>query len=338
MQGRPIQDERLGIAFARFVSSPAAQHIVGGQDFLGTLKQLVGSFLSRTIKDNAPSLIDLFNPSIGDYVLRRYAADTSAIFLAISSLRSIHALQTLRSQLSEEIISKQSYDALAGDLLAHMCTEEFKGFGGLYMAEVVAINISLGKADKKRQEMLRSAIQAMALEEPPSNCTTFAKVFGWALKRDIITEDTAINFVLAASTEGRDDDELRSLANLLMRTNSRVHKWDDAKEALQKCIIIWMSDNVSDIVKEDDVLEGVGYAEYMEAERVVEEAVAEKLKEFNGLIFTDFDIESALDAYDVREALDELYENGVDYERRFSSSGGNVLGAFDDVDDLFDRR
>jgi len=339
MYGRAISEETLGVAFARFVASPAAQHLVGGLDFLGTLKQLTGSFLSRTIRDNASSWINLFNPSIGDYVLRRYAADISGLFLAVRSLRSLPPLRNLQSQLSEGILSKPSYSRITLDLLTDMCAEAFTGFDAEYIAEVIEMNMAFVESDANRERMVITAIQALVQEAPPPDCATTARVYAWAAERKMLTDSVAIDFITAACADEREEEELGALASLLMGADRRTPHWTNAEDALQERAIAWMSENVSTLVTDNDVLANIDYQDYRSAERAVHEAVEEKLEEFNGLNFSHGDIEDATRDYDVREALDNLYLSGRDREDGYTSSNvGGLLGKFDDIDDLFDRR
>ncbi len=335
--GREISEESLGMAFARFASSAATQHLMGGLDFLGTVKQLTGSFISRRIRDGGTPLIDLFNPSIGDYVLRRFASDATALFFAIKSLRSLPPLKTLQSQVRDEVISKHSYSSITNDLLADMCEGAFKGFTVDYIAEIIILNIPFVEIDHKRKRLVKTAIQALVLDDLPSDCSTISYVYQWSIGQNIVSENAIFDFIVAASKTNRDEEEVRSLANLLGDLDQADPQWTDAHDALRDCAVEWMADSLPYYVGDNDILASVGFEEYLSAERAVESAVEEKLKEFSALQFTNADVESATSKFDAREALDDRYTGSATQESYSFSNVGNSLERFDDIDDLFER-
>ena len=336
--GRAILEHSLGVAFARYLAS-AVPHLVGGVDFLGTLKQLTGSFLSRTILHQGHTYISLFNPSIGDYVLRRYSADAGELFMVIKSHRSIPPLSTLRSQLNEGIISNSLYSSIANDLLSDMCAERFKGFEAGYIAEVIDMNRRLPDSGSKRRDKLFTAIQALALEDPPIDSSTAAGVFTWAIDQNMLEGSVALAFILAASaSDGHDEEELVALANLLKCADGDNPIWAEAQDALRKATVAWMADNVATLVAGTDTLADIDYEDYFSADRAVIKTVEEKFKEFVGINFSHEDAVSATDDFDAHEALDDLYSSGSGERGHTSSNVGKMLENFDDIDDLFERR
>lgn len=342
MQGRAIDEVELGVAFGRFAASSDAQYLVGGLDFFSTLKELTGSFVSRTISDSSSPAINLFNPSIGDYVLRRYTLDTTALVAAIRSLRTVASLITLRSQAKEEIISTEIYNSVLVRLMQSIQLDKYEGFSAAFIAEVIVMSIDLlGAASASRSSELASAVRTLAVDDVPSDGEAFCKALAWGLDYDFVGQEEACRVVATASSEGRAEDELHAFGALFEKLNSDQPGWDDAYDAIKASVIALVSDTVSELVSDRDTLVEIGYGEYWQAERAVADTVSWRLREFRYVDFDAFDVKSAIGSFDVQEALDSLYEPEVDddNERRYSPSGNIGLGLSDlhDIDDLFDR-
>ena len=101
-------------------------------------------------------MIDLFNPSIGDYVLKRYAGDVVALRLGMLSLRTLRSTITLRSLQGDGHLSKADaksiYDALFENLassgfaqasvayLSALC-DVYKNYGGLQVSPALRATV-----------------------------------------------------------------------------------------------------------------------------------------------------------------------------------------------------
>ena len=102
---RPIRENVLNEAYQRFISLPENQNMHGRREFQSNIRTLTGSFLNRTIEQKGPSMIDVFNPSITDFVLDHYVGDVIALQLAVTSLRTDECIVTLRSLVRNELLS-----------------------------------------------------------------------------------------------------------------------------------------------------------------------------------------------------------------------------------------
>ncbi|WNB75158.1 nSTAND3 domain-containing NTPase [Methylomonas koyamae] len=95
LNGQALSENSLAKAYHRFLILPENQNLHGRREFQSNIRLLTGSFLNRLVSSDGSSMIDLFNPSIGDYVLKRYAGDVVTVRLAIQSLRSVRSTITL---------------------------------------------------------------------------------------------------------------------------------------------------------------------------------------------------------------------------------------------------
>ncbi|MDR9847297.1 hypothetical protein RI048_03625 [Herbaspirillum huttiense SE1] len=85
--GREISEYTLSSMYGRLSAGSDGQRWVGKMDFQASIKMLTGSFLNRTISEKKTTF-DLFNPSIGDYVLERYASDVTSLSQLFEALHT----------------------------------------------------------------------------------------------------------------------------------------------------------------------------------------------------------------------------------------------------------
>jgi len=60
--------------------------------------------LTRFIVGDTQPFIRLFNPSLGDFVLNRYATNKPALRICFSSLQTLSSLNTLKDMVANKII------------------------------------------------------------------------------------------------------------------------------------------------------------------------------------------------------------------------------------------
>jgi GTPase SAR1 family protein len=102
--------------------------------FLKMLKASVGSILQRTVEgdDNVVS-IDLFNPSVADFLLERYLDDDGALALFFANLDTLASLRNLRSLHTFERLSGSTYS----EILKRLSVEKINTENYLAMPEYV---------------------------------------------------------------------------------------------------------------------------------------------------------------------------------------------------------
>ncbi|MHB9100912.1 MAG: nSTAND3 domain-containing NTPase, partial [Sulfuricella sp.] len=127
LNGYALGENILAEAYHRFLALPENQNLHGRREFQSNIRLLTGSFLNRTVSAQGPSMIDLFNPSIGDYVLERYAGDVIALRLGMQSLRTLRSTITLRSLQGDRRLSKADTKSICDTLIEHLAENDFDG-------------------------------------------------------------------------------------------------------------------------------------------------------------------------------------------------------------------
>ncbi|EIJ44119.1 hypothetical protein BegalDRAFT_3300 [Beggiatoa alba B18LD] len=136
---RSIDESLLSEAYQRYVSIPEHNNLHGKRDFSLNIKHLTGSFLKRVIYGKNEPFFNLFNPSVGDYILRRYANDTVSLKAGFLSLRTINSLNTLSDLSKNEIINSTIAKNIAEGLLDKAVLVSFKDYLPDYIAKLILI-------------------------------------------------------------------------------------------------------------------------------------------------------------------------------------------------------
>jgi adenylate kinase family enzyme len=196
---RALSEEQLAAAFSLYVD--ASPPLNGSFDFVGSIRQLTGSLLSRTIQHGSQPQIDLFNPSIGDYVLRRYASDTAALTMAISSLRTPQALRTLRALADAKIISESATQTILEGLLDSAIAAQFVGFEEGYVSEAAWMFIKGNAESKEPSEEIKEVLEFLLSGDVPSDCTSIACLYRWGIQHALVPRRPPQNPPLVAGSK-----------------------------------------------------------------------------------------------------------------------------------------
>lgn len=111
-----LSEDLLFESYRRFVESPKVRISKGESDILINVKKLSGSVLNRIVNQKVITY-DLFNPSIGDYVINRYCKNSDYLTIAFLSLHNTNCLKTLNSIRKQNIINEEIYGKIISSLL-----------------------------------------------------------------------------------------------------------------------------------------------------------------------------------------------------------------------------
>ena len=137
---------------------PENKNLHGRSEFQSNIRLLTGSFINRTVSPKGPATIDLFNPSIGDYVLKRYAGDVVALRLGMQSLRTLRSLITLRSFQADRRLSEADTKLICEALIEHLAENNFDDASVPYVSELCDVYRGCGGFKSKASVALRAAI------------------------------------------------------------------------------------------------------------------------------------------------------------------------------------
>lgn len=331
LNNKPIRENILAEAYHRFISLPENQTLHGRREFQSNIRTLTGSFLNRTIEQKGSPVIDIFNPSIADFVLDHYAGNVSELHLGVTSLRTAECILSIRSLVRNGLLAPADAFTIYSNVIKRLVASNFQEVGVSFVA-------SLCDAYGRRNpwpfidQDWEAAIHFVIHHESTS---TVAALFAlqWALTKNVSPE-FALNFVKSNVESMLSDEEIEAATSLLSDIPENTVDYDDVSASLDKNVLEMVAECLDDFIDVTDAFSKVSFGEDGEARDELEIMVRGKLDVLK-INYSSSDIKEILDKYDVAYELEKFYINSGEGEWEHShSSSGFVI---DEVDDLFDR-
>lgn len=334
LNGRPLMQEELAEAYSRIVSLHQNSGFRGQRDFLINLRHLTGSLLSRKSSDGDAYYIDLFNPSIADYVLRRYSNDVPSLKAGFVCLRSVSSISTLASIHKNKFISQNAYREIIIEILRTGISQNFLDYLPEHIAEVALTIVNSLDLEQRYTSEIRKALMFIRHRNVSDYRISIAKFYLWALKENEITEDEAAKFVLDSCTYEIDETDLELLSRIASCLDKNSAFYNNVIEQLRDSIVVYISNNLSELVSGADAFESIDYDDYSAAKERISSFVLRFLENFP-IEFSESDLESIINSFDTQAELENYYQNLHSdpiehHDTKFAKS-------IDEIDDLFDR-
>ncbi|WP_454740214.1 nSTAND3 domain-containing NTPase [Cupriavidus necator] len=332
LNGRPILQADLAEAFSRFVAHRDAGVLQGRRDLTMNLRHLCGSLLGRTVNEEGAAYLDLFNPSIVDFVLHRYAQDVPSLRAGFGSLRSTSSLRALL-----DLASNQRLDpATARHLLQYLCEQAreigFVGYSPEYIALACMASSLPGQEPDFSRPWVADAIAFVARADCPRDFHETARFLAAAGRTSRVSSGTLAGFIAQACEQRPSPAEFKQLSQLsaFLSPSELAH----AATLIEEAAVAYLADAVYDELEDQDVFEHVdGPHESHVAQRNLKRLVEQKFGEF-GIDPAKASVEEVVDAYDLRERMSEYFRAEDDH---VPHRGRRTDAYLDDIDDLFDR-
>jgi adenylate kinase family enzyme len=337
---RPISEGDLADAYSRYVSYPVNAGMHGRRDFLSTTRQLTGSLLKRKV-DRQNITYDLFNPSIGDYVLRRYTSDHPTLRLAFCSLRTYSSLDTLHQLYTTKWVTQSTYSGMLHSILKEALSEKLAGYSAEYLSTVVnrlrAAGDNLAETDTS---VFATIVRQVASQAVPRMFDECAILLTCAIRAGVIDSKAALKYVMEAAGQNPSFDELKSLDALLfeLASDETEAEKEAAEELLLKLILEYIEENLSDDVDSQDALSGIAYGDYETAEERVLDIVHRQLADFHLAIDSSI-ANDIVGGSDFRSWAENKFEPPEydDEPTLYRPTASTFTPPTDPVEDLFDR-
>lgn len=331
--GSSISESSLHEAYLRYLLLPENGNLSGRREFMTNMRLLVGSFLSRTVTQADVAVIDLFNPSIGDYVLNRYSRDASTIKNALRSLRtskSVSALRGLQRFMAPPVVGA---NAVCEALLQVVVESGFDDVDDMYLSQLCSTYIDSLPSNGVVSDGFVRSVCFLCEGNGFYASDDLYEVVRWALEKEIVSPRLALdslrNNLYRISTER----EISSAFDLIGSIPDGQELRAETFSELTRHVVFVFSENIYEFVDVDSVYSCLEYGEYLRAERGVFRLVSDKLCEL-GAVCDDGDVRTIIGALDFASDLDDYFRNAYGEENRVSAP---VERTTDEIDDLFDR-
>ena len=335
LHGRDIKESILAEAYHRYIKHPINQNIHGRSDFSSNIRLLTGSFLNRSVSESMSPTINIFNPSIGDYVLKRYVSDAVKLKLAFECLKTYSSLITLRSLKLNKILSPEKSFSIFESLLRLSASNDFQGVSSIYLSLLCINFIELSDALEQYKSILLKAILYILADTEYSADDDSFNVIEWAVKHEMVTSEQVLDFILRHTTSVQSDDEIKAITSLLASISDDSSQYKSCESSITEHVLTLVADNVSEFIQVEEVFSRVEHGEYNDASNRLKYAIEDKLNEL-GISVSIADLDTILHDFDVRSNLDKFYEHSYD-EQEYSPSSQLRRVFTDPIDDLFER-
>lgn len=304
-----------------------------------SFRTCVGTMLGRKVEPGKSPRVSLFNPSVGDFVLRTFANDAATVTEVTAALRTPVSLRKLFAIHRQGTIPTPTYEAI----LSALARMFWPGFSGRTDFVVCIADLVIG-LDSSR-ESLQPKLRHLAERWFELVCTTtqheeasvvvihFLKQ-GWIAANDPQVLEW-IRFVIGDS---RLDEDLIAVSRVIQHIEE-PHAETAAIELGTAVVTNW-KENIEEMVREDALL-----SDYNDSELDLERAKAAVVKFMQSQLddySIEFETEEILAIVAACDIQDILYENGNSYvvdeeSSHFGGGGGPSSGDTAAIDDLFDR-
>jgi len=332
LNGKPIRENILGEAYQRFIFLPESQNLHGRREFQSNIRTLTGSFLNRTIEQKGSPIIDIFNPSIADFVLDHYAGNVSELHLAVTSLRTVECIVSIRSLVRNGLLAAEDAFTIYCIVIKRLVANNFQEVGVSFVSslcEAYGRRNPWPAIDSDWEAALKFIIQH---EDSSIDDTFFA--LQWALTKNIVDAESALDVIRSNVEAILSDGEIEAATSLLSDIPVGTVGHDDVTAALNENVLEMVADCFQDFIDVTDAFSKVSYGEDDDARDKLEIMVKSKLDDL-GISYNNSDINEIFNRYDVAYELEKFYINSGEGEWEHSHSTSGF--AIDEVDDLFDR-
>lgn len=333
-----ISEKILSIVYQSFISAPINQNMKGRRDFIDTLRSLTGSLLNRSVNPDGDVVIDLFNPSIGDYVLKRYSNDLGTLMLAFNHISIPDCLMTIKGMYRSKITSHEVSKELVGGMLTRVNMEGFNSIGFILLTELLAFSISLEINEKKTLTIMKNAANFVFTNAARKNLLDDSfKVIKWALQKGFCKPESALGFVENLHTGLHTELEIAACFALLKDINDNTPMKYNIVHQVNDSVCEVFADNLSEFVDLDYIFSECNLGDYLHARNLIAEEIQERLGEL-GAVTIEFDSSKIADDSNYKAQMDEYF-----HEKEISDfPSSSIVSNGDDnseesIHDLFSR-
>ncbi|WP_285410214.1 restriction endonuclease [Pseudomonas sp. FR229a] len=337
MNGRLITEPDLSEAFSRYLEYPGAAGLTGRKDFLLNFRHLSGSMLTRFVIGENHPFVRLFNPSLGDFVLNRYANNTAILRQCFGSLKTLSSLKTLKDMTDNKIINTKVATEVIEHVFASAVDINFLGTSAEFVAQLCIAQSELGKKINLSSRSLSKAIDFIGGEKCGTSFMASAQVLLWALRNGGIDKRIAEAFLLGAFSNDPNYDELLILGQLVKCFDIEVNQ--NLYGAYDQAITEYLIASVEDEFPQAEVFSDGGSQTTARAKFI--ELMDDKASELGAndssgvadSVASIVDVDRFYDKYFYETDHEPSYQP---YRERMNWSERSFI-AIDPIDDLFSR-
>ncbi|TKB23852.1 hypothetical protein FCL47_20440 [Desulfopila sp. IMCC35006] len=236
--GRKIEEQDLKCSFSELVNSKANLAKIELIDIESCLKIIVGSLLNRTITDLGKTVYDLFNPSVGDFVLRKYSGDPASIACIMYSLNTIESLVNLNNLIKNKIIPLVTTKEIIRSLLQKKIEMTHRSSSFDY--KVILLKLALDKYENtlEIENVIGTFLSNINYKQIQTNhIPSLSNLLQWGIQKNFINRNDLdlTSFLSSVLDYPIDHKDLLAICQLLHTL--KIHLTDPLFKKTKKIII-----------------------------------------------------------------------------------------------------
>ncbi|WP_447741796.1 nSTAND3 domain-containing NTPase [Pseudomonas laurentiana] len=326
--GESLGEADLIQAYAAGLAMHNNANFTGRRDFQVAVRHLSNSLLTRFFMFEEP-YYKLFNPSLGDFLLHRYANDLATLTMTFKCLRSQTAASVIFDMARNKFIDSNFTLNILRALWTHEKELNFKGCDPEYLARI-CIGIAAIDHTSNHCELIDATSRMIVSCAIGNEYFYRLQVLHEALNQNILEATDVEAFLVEAVQVGASDDEMPHLAELVAELEDKGCY--SASEGLADICVESMVSSMSDYFEESNVFR-YGY-DLQAARRRLEDLISDKYNTWR-INPTDDMIQAVIDAYELKDRMDEYFASeSTEYH---SSTRATPIFDIVGIDDLFQR-
>jgi adenylate kinase family enzyme len=313
--GSTIDEDDLASAYARALEIPAHASFSGKRDFFFAMKHLANSMIVRVLSRRKVQY-KLFNPSLGDFLLKRYAKNFAYLANIFKSLRSRRAIAVINDMSLNNLIQRSTKTEMLTMLFEHEEILQFKSSDPRYISKLY-LGASHGNphlattgataTDQSIARLLNAASFVMGSSISHNYCECLELV-AKAAKLQLICPDALLSFTTAVIDYGMGKDELPALGELV--TVLEPNGIEQVSERHMDYAHQLFLDAAPEFFDDSDIFSSG--EDYWAARRQLEAVIKDTYTTWR-IEPTDAMIEEVVDAFDISERMSSYFQNEEEY-------------------------
>lgn len=333
LHGKSISESDLSEAYYRFLNVSSRAHMQGKRDFYVVIRHLSNSMLTRMmVKDLV--LYKLFNPSLADFLLKRYTGDKSSLQSAFCALKDLPSLRTLLDMHGNGLLAEKVVFEILSELFIN---EERSGFKGAVPEYLSLIALTLLKLDDDSEfvsQCFRKSARKVLGSSAVFAIYNSVRLIGISLSFEYVDPSEAEEFILNAMDVEPDELEFVEVARVVEQLRGLGFINSSEK------FIIFARDYLLTAVDEKYEDDDIFWAgdDMAAAKRELAALLSGCLKEWGVKAFSEDIVDSVLSEYNLELRMERYltYVEEAESERVRAPSRMRVSES-DGIDELFRR-
>jgi hypothetical protein len=302
------------------------------------IKLLVGALINRNQQSNSKIYYDLFNPSIGDFIIDSYLDDAHYVAQLIACLNTPSSIINLNDIVNAKKIPYETFERVVKKILAIACNEMEMDFQKEYIQELVCTMLNFSIIPTKYIQVLKDACNTLITIPNITYNNNQLQIIEYALSKNWISgknENLIESLYNSIDVENYDEIEYALLSKISDKTDLNI----ELSNLLNERVKDFLKDTLIDTFIQEDYFGDAFHEDDFHKDEFI--SFVEKKLEYINVYFTHQDFNELYDSCDFEKILTYNYKvsDREDYDHDYNfDDKNNEMDEHLSILDLFDRK